>query len=441
MRRTQSECAVPAVCALLLLAFIAIVGTAEAATPVSLGEIQSFLLIGKPDTEIAAEIQSRGVAFPVTRDLLAQLRSKGVGSETLAVLRSRLSGPILMLKVQPGESEAVIDGGSPRKTNSSGIARIGGLTPGKHGVLLRKPGFKDWSGSVTLSAGEETVVEQKLLPGPAMIEWSTDVAGASVTIDDREVSWKVGAPVEVEPGHHVIVFGCPACEPVRHELTISPGERRRVDSGLTVNPQAVAVLRESLLSARDKKDFRTGAEIAKTLTLYLPDDPAAVASLAEGCFLNDEGGRFVELGKKAIVAGETVRIPVRHRDTKITAEMFDAILEINAKSVVFEPLHEPCGWEDRAFELARFAGVRVDSDDATMWLSMEVLLPGEKKPKTVRFADRSAEFEPARRVKSLGGVLAFQYTGRNMTTRTGARESLSAIRDLLSALVSEKSSR
>ena len=413
----------------------------QGASPVSLGEIRSLLLVGKADADIAAEVQARGVGFQVSKEVLNELRGKGAGAATVAALRAHLSPPVLVVRVQPGGSEIVIDNGPPKRTGSTETTRINGIKPGKHSVIVRKDGFREWTGSVNMTAGEETRLEVTLRPGPSVIEWDSSLPGTTLQVDGKEVNGVVGEPVELSPGRHELVFGCPVCLPMRQEISISPGERRAVEPGLAVDPAAIETLRSSLARARERNDVRTSSEVGEVLISYLPEDPSVLAAVAEGHFLDDRAQDFLEIAQRAIGAGADLRLPVRHRDTKLATTLEDSILTITATTIAFAPLHEACSWGSQSFPVTAVGSALVTEDEASLWLVLQVLMAGEKKPETIRLADRGSELEAARKEKSFGGVIALRYTGRNMISRQAARSSLASVRDLIAILASRSTGR
>lgn len=85
-------------------------------SPLTLEQVQSLLRIGAPDTTVAHEIRTRGVAFALNRDLLAQLETEHAGTMTLGALREFL--PILdeAKRAIPGLLRAIysaLDQGNP----------------------------------------------------------------------------------------------------------------------------------------------------------------------------------------------------------------------------------------------------------------------------------------------------------------------------------------
>lgn len=77
----------------LPLAPVAVQG--QATSPLTLDQVRSLLSIGAPDTTIANEITSRGVAFQPSVALLIELEHDGAGNQTLTALRKLISEQFL----------------------------------------------------------------------------------------------------------------------------------------------------------------------------------------------------------------------------------------------------------------------------------------------------------------------------------------------------------
>jgi hypothetical protein len=62
----------------------------QAKAPLTLDQVRKLVTVGAPDDTVAHEIETRGIAFVPSRDLLAQLQGQRAGSKTLAALHDFL---------------------------------------------------------------------------------------------------------------------------------------------------------------------------------------------------------------------------------------------------------------------------------------------------------------------------------------------------------------
>lgn len=59
--------------------------------PLTLTKLESLLRVRAPDSTIAAEVRQRGLAFPVTKEIIQSLRAAGAGQQTSAALNEAIS--------------------------------------------------------------------------------------------------------------------------------------------------------------------------------------------------------------------------------------------------------------------------------------------------------------------------------------------------------------
>ncbi len=82
----------------------------------------------------------------------------------------------------PAGAEIIIDGTDQNTTTPSIITEI----TGTHSYTLRKTGYNDYSGDITISVGETASVEAVLVPAEGCIFFNTTPAGARVFIDNAD---------------------------------------------------------------------------------------------------------------------------------------------------------------------------------------------------------------------------------------------------------------
>jgi hypothetical protein len=86
----------------------------------------------------------------------------------------------ISFKSIPGDAEIIIDGIDQLVATPATITEI----TGTHDYTLRKTGYNDYSGVITVSAGQTATVEAVLVPAEGCIYFITTHAGAKIFIDD-----------------------------------------------------------------------------------------------------------------------------------------------------------------------------------------------------------------------------------------------------------------
>lgn len=265
-----------------------------------------------------------------------------------------------------------------------------------------------------------------------MLELTTTLPGVTLEVDGKPTTLVSGAPLELPAGSHQLLVGCPVCAPLSQNVTLPAGQVTRLTPALTVDAQAIEQATERAGEASRRGDYDEAIEGATTVVAFQPQNRNALRILAESYFLGDHADEFVDAATSAVRAGETLRFPVRHRDTKIAPQLGDSTLVVDATTVEVLSGHQPCAWGTRSFSLTSIQNAVLLRNSDSVWLELEVA--GSRRPETLRLADRESYLEPGRKSRSLGGVIDLQYSGHIMRSRRAAPAMLDAIRQLLQEL-------
>lgn len=414
----------------VLLALLA-PSPAASATAISLGELQSLLLIGQDDEAIASALRTRGAGFEVTRDLLSDLRRKGAGRATLAALSTYLAPPVLLVSGVPPGSELLVGDQPVKSVPTTAGLKVTGLTEGAHRITVRSAGYQDLEKQIQVRAGETTHLELKLREKPAILVVAESRRNLTVEVDGKAARDR---RLELSPGPHELEFSCPVCQRRSQTIILRPGEEQVIDPVLEIDPEAVRALRLTMTSALERGDSSAATSAATSLLEHLPDDLEVVVTAAQGFFLEDDKASFVAAALRALARGGELRLPVRHRDTLMESSLEDSFLLLTARSIGFEPLDADCAIGALSFEAETLTHYSVTREGGYLWLELGFRRPGKRKADSLRLTDRGSELTPASKQKSLAGLINVQYRGHVMTTRNRAQESLEAIRALLSRI-------
>ncbi|HEU4409399.1 MAG TPA: PEGA domain-containing protein [Polyangiaceae bacterium] len=114
------------------------------------------------------------------------------------------------------------------------------VRPGKHAVLVRAPGYFDERDELMAVESDLVALHVALRPRPGLLAFRVP-EGARLFLDGRELGGApLGAPVEVEPGAHVVAVTRPGRRAVAREVVVGRGERQTFAADLPVTGQRVA---------------------------------------------------------------------------------------------------------------------------------------------------------------------------------------------------------
>ena len=112
------------------------------------------------------------------------------------------------------------------------------LTPGEHTIVVRKPGYRDFSRRITLKEGEVTELPVALDATMAFVAVKSDVSGGRVLINGED---KGAPPLEgllLPPGSHEIVLEREGFKVETQRIAVRAGKEYTVD--FKMRPEAVA---------------------------------------------------------------------------------------------------------------------------------------------------------------------------------------------------------
>jgi hypothetical protein len=170
-------------------------------TPLTVGSLSTGLhnvrlhLSGYQDYKGTANVPSGGQA---------------VFSASLSQVYQPTTGDIVVSSVPDGAT-IFLDGTYRGMTLKGNPFDIGGVVPGSHTVMLQKPGFQDYSTTVSVTAGVTSTVSAALFASPippkdGSVTVQSDPSGADVYIDNQ---YKGITPVNVNNvaiGSHVVTL-------------------------------------------------------------------------------------------------------------------------------------------------------------------------------------------------------------------------------------------
>jgi PEGA domain len=200
------------------------------------------------------------------------------------------------------------------------------MLPGPHRVIVERPGFNRWTGSVTVVAGETTKLEVALVETPSLLTVRVAQPDAQVTVDGTAYN----APTKVAAGSHQVVVSLARYLEARLEATAHEGKPVELDVSLT-----------PLVATRVEPP---GAE------LLLDDKPVTIA---DGNLPIPQGAHVLVARAKGFQERRTDIPAERPADYEVKIELAPIPLPEAPKVVVVPP--KPSPWTPRR-KLARAVG-------------------------------------------------------------------------------------
>jgi hypothetical protein len=138
----------------------------------------------------------------------------------------------IVVNSKPG-AEVFLDNVSRGKIDASGKLVIADLAPGGHTMRVRAPGKNDWNGSITASAGEETLIQAQLQGSNGGLRVHA-TPGAKVYFGDKCVAAvKIGGEViwpDLSAGSYAVRVEAPGEAAVLRNVTVTEGNETTVEA-------------------------------------------------------------------------------------------------------------------------------------------------------------------------------------------------------------------
>jgi hypothetical protein len=156
-----------------------------------------------------------------------------------AVLTPVISTGNLQVSSSPSGAAVYVDGNYFGHTPTT----VGNLAPGSHSVSLRLSGYQEWTGTVTISAGQTTSISPVLTPAPSTgsISVTSNPSGAAIYLDGvYQGKTLAGNPfyiISVQPGSHTIELSMQGYQDFQTTVSVTAGQTTSVSATLNRNPQ------------------------------------------------------------------------------------------------------------------------------------------------------------------------------------------------------------
>ena len=163
------------------------------------------------------------------------------GHETTinAMLTPVISTGNLQVSSSPSGAAVYVDGHYFGHTPTT----VGNLAPGSHSVSLRLSGYQEWTGTVTINAGQTTSISPVLTAAPSTgsISVTSIPSGASIYLDNsyqgKTLSGNPFYIISVQPGSHAIELSLQGYQDYKTTISVTAGQTTLVSATLNRNPQ------------------------------------------------------------------------------------------------------------------------------------------------------------------------------------------------------------
>jgi hypothetical protein len=218
-------------------------------------------------------------------DLLAPLSPKKTE------MMVRITGGVRGAKLQ-------VDGKDAGTLNAAPMPMT--VTPGEHLLVVRKPGYADYTRRIDVKEGSQQEVSVSLDATMGFATLTADVAEAVVVVDGDEVGPVPQGNVLLKPGSREIEFRAPGFKPDVHNITVFAGRSYAVEG--TLRPLVDTSVASADAPRKPALDpSRTPEETSPGLSLTDPEPDTEVSSSKPWY-----GRWYVWAGVGAVVAAGTV---------------------------------------------------------------------------------------------------------------------------------------
>ncbi len=304
--------------------------------PLKLTDIEK--LIHSPlllDGDLADTIKNRGVSDPLTKDVVATLRTKGAGPKTLAALSTLIPRSILRLTTIPG-AEVLLDG-TRFQAGSDGQLTMPDLDPGTHALEVRKPDFQSYSSSIQLPPNGSTSLNAVLKSAFGFLSVSTNPPDAKLEINGVLVQAVNVNRMRLPVGERTVIASAPFRKNISDRVVIEPDVEKTITLMLPWDEVAVSTLSRQIHDSFRKGQYQLVLELANQYFQTGMRDKDVLADVAVSNFELDKPDDFKRTAQEALTAGATLRISIQHHHGGLSASIHPAVLQLTTRTLRFEP--------------------------------------------------------------------------------------------------------
>jgi hypothetical protein len=192
--------------------------------------------------------------------LVRSLRDFPSANEEFERLTTSLRATVKIVS-QPGNAQVSLDGKVMGTTDADrGELTLESVLPGLHSVRVTAAGYKDWTQSITLTAGNTSAIQAKLASQAGQLSLVTQPGNVGIYVDEefKGISSAEGRLVvsNLTPGSHRLRFTVIGYKELAQSLDLTAGETKTVEAELEPagpKPLALAEIEEALANGLPPK--------------------------------------------------------------------------------------------------------------------------------------------------------------------------------------------
>jgi len=345
----------------------------------------------------------------------------------------------LSVSSTPPECEVFIDDVLRGNTGAGGKLRIPDLPVGDHKIILRKPRFHEAEFPLALNPDKEGEINAKL-------DWAVGFLTVKANVPNARI--EVAGPVnydgavenlECPTGTYFVRASSPLYESLSKQVVVTGGEASNVPLELRPDLSARNRLLAEAQESYSQRDYGNAIEAAGKLVAVDPTDATTLTILGQSYFMRNDFNAFEEYASRAIDAGGSIEVQLRHHHSFWGASSMHFIrLVLTAQTISFDPQAQEisegiCPNPPFSVNLQSLAAADVSGNrENEVYLKLVFAEPNNpKKTATLKFADRESSFVHGTKTKSAGGIIGFSYEADIMVSRPEAINAMSAIAEVI----------
>lgn len=332
----------------------------------------------------------------------------------------------------PAECEIYVDEVLRGSTDASGNARVADVPVGEHQVTIRKSRYREAAFPLSLSSEKEGQITANLELAIGFLTVATNTPNASIEISGVGGAGGPGSKIECQPGTHTVTISSPFYVTARKEVSVIAGQEAQLSFDLEADTGARSSVMSEALEAYSRQQYDRAITLASTLLSADPKHTQALTVLAETYFMKDDFNSFTEFGSRAIEAGGSLEIRLRHKHGFGATVMHSVRLVLTAQTVSFDPQPGPGVWcSNKPFTVSlKMLGAADVGGNHENDITLRLVFADPNKPKkttTLSFADRESYL--VEESKTTGGGF-IRYQGVTMVSRQQANWAMTALAEL-----------
>ncbi|MCP3104875.1 PEGA domain-containing protein [Myxococcus sp. K15C18031901] len=198
------------------------------------------------------------------------------------------------------------------------------VSPGDHALVVRKPGYADYTRRIDAKPGVSTDVRVALEPTMGIAQAVADIPGTTLVVDGVEVGPVPQRDILLKPGRHEIEFRAPGFKPDVHTINVLAGTGYELAGRMRPLVDSAIAGRDGDAPTRTSLDpTRSAVDDDSTDPLAFPDpeDPSVSEDTSKPWYSR----WYVWAGVGAVVAAGTVGAVMATQEPGIKATNPDAV--------------------------------------------------------------------------------------------------------------------